>query len=177
MTDVVRPPSKPVFRPALGELMIAVGVIGFAVLVYLQTQAIPKSPLYSRVGPTVAPTLAWMGLAILGLALLRSSLRGGWQAAEEKETTLDWHALAWAAGGLALNVVLIGPLGFTIASVLMFVCIARAFGSRQILRDAGIALTLALIAYFGFAGLLGINIGAGLVENGILNALKLIGVR
>ena len=64
-----------------------------------------------------------------------------------------------------LNVALIGPLGFTIASVILYVCVARGFGSRNPLRDAGIGLAFALIAYFGFAKTLGINIGAGLLEN------------
>ena len=49
-------------------------------------------------------------------------------------------------------------------------CVARGFGSKVILRDAGIGAAFALIAYFGFAQTLGINIGAGLIENA-LNSL------
>ena len=47
----------------------------------------------------------------------------------------------------------------------MFVLVAYGFGSRQPLRDAGIGAALALAAYFGFARALGVNIGAGVVEN------------
>jgi putative tricarboxylic transport membrane protein len=60
---------------------------------------------------------------------------------------------------------LIGPLGFSAASTVMFVLVAYGFGSRQPLRDAGIGLVLALAAYFGFAKALGVNIGAGVIEN------------
>jgi putative tricarboxylic transport membrane protein len=68
---------------------------------------------------------------------------------------------------LVLNVLLIGPAGFTIASVILFVCVARGFGSKRILRDAAIGAAFALIAYFGFAKTLGINIGSGFVENAL----------
>ena len=75
--------------------------------------------------------------------------------------------ILWITAGLVLNVLLIGSAGFTIASVILFVCVARGFGSKAILRDALIAAAFALIAYFGFAKTLGINIGSGLVENAI----------
>jgi len=45
--------------------------------------------------------------------------------------------------------------------------VARGFGSKAIVRDAAIGAAFALVAYFGFAQTLGINIGAGLVENAI----------
>ena len=41
---------------------------------------------------------------------------------------------------------------------------AHGFGSRQPLRDGGLALVFALAAYFGFAKALGVNIGAGVIE-------------
>ena len=68
---------------------------------------------------------------------------------------------------------LIGTAGFTIASIILFVCVARGFGSKAILRDAGIGAVFALMAYFGFAQTLGINIGGGLVEGVIERLLGL----
>ena len=82
-------------------------------------------------------------------------------------TTGDGHP------GDPLNVALIGSAGFTIASTILFVCVARGFGSKNPLRDALIGATFALIAYVGFATTLGINIGSGFVESGIE---RLIGV-
>ena len=70
-----------------------------------------------------------------------------------------------------LNVLLIGTAGFTIASIILFVCVARGFGSKAILRDAAIGAAFALVAYFGFAQTLGINIGAGIVETAIERVL------
>jgi putative tricarboxylic transport membrane protein len=158
-------------RFALGESVIGAGVLVLAGVVYWQTAAIPISPVYARVGPTAVPTMTAIGLAVLGVLLLVEAARGGWQSQTERELTIDRTALSWIAAGLILNVLLIGPLGFTLASTILFVCVARAFGSRALVRDAAIAALFALIAYFGFARTLGINIGAGLVENAIEAAL------
>jgi putative tricarboxylic transport membrane protein len=104
------------------------------------------------------------GLAICGALLLLTAFRGGWQEADERQVALDWHALAWLAVGLTLNVTLIGLIGFTLASTLMFACVARAFGSRKLLRDVGIGLAVSLAAYFGFSRALGVTLGQGYLE-------------
>ena len=166
------PPSR--LRFAGGEFAVAVGLIAFAVVVMWQTFAIPVSPLYSKVGPTIAPHLNWIFLLVLGLGLLGQALRGGWQSDEEKESPVDFIALGFVAAGLAANVLLIEPAGFTIASVAMFVLVARGFGSQRWLRNAGIAFVLALVAHLGFAGLLGIDIGGGIVENAVGSALGIV---
>lgn len=158
---------------AHGEVLIALGVLALAGLVYWQTAAIPVSPIYARVGPTVLPMICAVALAALGVALLATALRGGWQEDEERETDPDRVALSWIAAGLVANVLLIGPAGFTLASVLLFVCVARGFGSRRPGRDGAIGAAFALIAYFGFAQTLGINIGAGPLEAALERALGL----
>jgi putative tricarboxylic transport membrane protein len=154
-------------RLAVAETIIALGVLVLAAIVYWQTTAIPVSPIYATVGPTAMPTMTAVGLGVLGLLLLFDAWRGGWQDPVERSLTIDNRALLWIVAGLVLNVVLIGPAGFTLASIVLFVCVARGFGSRSIVRDTLIATVFALVAYFGFAKALGINIGAGFVENAI----------
>jgi putative tricarboxylic transport membrane protein len=162
-------------RPAPAETIIAAGVLVLAGIIYWQAAAIPVSPIYAQVGPTIVPVITAIGLGLLGIFLLISALRGGWQPEEEKEITPDYPALAWIGAGLVLNVLLIGLAGFTLASVIMFVCVARGFGSKKILRDALIGAAFALVAYFGFAKTLGINIGSGLVENFLESLLGMTG--
>lgn len=152
---------------AMGEMIVALAVLTLGVVVLWQTLAIPVSPIYARVGPTAAPYLSALGLIVMGLALVWEALRGGWQPDEERDTRQDWAAIGWVLLGLALNVATIGPLGFTIASILLFTCVARGFGSTNPLRDALIGLVFALIAYLGFAKALNINIGSGYVEDGV----------
>ncbi|RVC01162.1 tripartite tricarboxylate transporter TctB family protein, partial [Mesorhizobium sp. M7A.F.Ca.AU.001.01.1.1] len=43
--------------------------------------------------------------------------------------------------------------------------VCYGFGSKRTLRDVVLGLILALAAYFGFARALGVNIGAGFIEN------------
>jgi putative tricarboxylic transport membrane protein len=155
------------WRAAFGEKVIAIGVLVGAAVIYWQSTIIPVSPIYAKVGPTVMPVIAAIGMAVLGGMLLVDALRGGWQLDEEKEIAPDRPALLWILAGLVLNVLLIGPAGFTVASLILFVCVARGFGSRNTARDAAIGGAFALVAYIGFAQTLGINIGAGFVENAL----------
>jgi putative tricarboxylic transport membrane protein len=149
---------------ATGQLLVAIGVLVLSAVAAYQTTVIPVSPLYAKVGPTIFPWIVSAGLAFLGAALLIEALRGGWTHEAELQGPIDRHALGWVLAGLVLNVALIKFLGFIIASTLMFCCVARGFGSTRPLRDAGIAIVFAAITYFGFARLLGINIGGGLLE-------------
>jgi putative tricarboxylic transport membrane protein len=154
-------------RPALGETIIGAGVLVLAIVMVWQTLSIPVSPIYAQVGPTIVPIITACALGMLGVLLLVDALQGGWQSEDEKEITPDRVALLWIVAGLVLNVLLITSAGFTIASVILFVCVARGFGSKAIIRDALIGAVFALVAYIGFAKTLGINIGPGLVENAI----------
>ena len=166
-------PLRP--RPAIGETIIGAGVLVLAIVRWWQAMSIPVSPLYAQVGPTVVPLMTAAALGMLGVLLLIDAWQGGWQPEEEKAVTLDRAALLWIVAGLVLNVVLIGPIGFTVASIILFVCVARGFGSKNIVRDALIGAAFALIAYFGFATSLGINIGSGLVESAIERAIGVEG--
>jgi putative tricarboxylic transport membrane protein len=152
-----------------GPALVGAGVIAFGLLVFYQTAQIPVSPLYSKVGPTIFPYLVAVGLLALGIALVIQAWRGEWGEtdADQDDKPVDRQALGWLGLGLFLNVALIDVLGFVIASTILFVCTARAFGSLKWQRDLGISIALGLIAYLGFDKLLGISIGVGVLE-GIL---------
>ena len=166
--------QAPPRRLAMPELLIGIGLLACAAAVAWQTLAIPVSPRYSKVGPTVFPYLTMTGMLVLSLLLIVAALRGGWQPEEEKETPTDWKAMGFVAAGLVANLLLIHPLGFTAASVIMFVLICYGFGSKHPLRDALLGLILALAAYFGFARALGVNIGAGFIENQLNSVIDAI---
>ena len=85
---------------AMPELLIGIGLLACAAAVAWQTLAIPVSPLYSKVGPTVFPYLTMTGMLVLSLLLIVAALRGGWQPEEEKETPTDWKAMGFVAAGL-----------------------------------------------------------------------------
>ncbi len=119
------------------ELLIGLGMLAAAGAVLWQTLAIPVSPLYSKVGPTVFPYITTGGMFVLAVLLIKAAVQGGWQPDDEKETPTDWKSMAFVVAGLVANMLLIGPLGFTAASVIMFVLVCYGFGSRHPLRDLG----------------------------------------
>lgn len=144
------------------EALVALGVIALGFVALYETTQIPVSPMYAQVGPTLMAYVASALMIALGIGLMVSVWRGDWVSPpEETEVKLDLRALGWLGAGLVLNIGLIGPLGFIPASVLLFACTARAFGSTRPARDALIGLIFAAVAYFGFAQVLGINIGTG----------------
>lgn len=151
-------------RPGASWQDTAVGmaVLLLAAVVAWQTTIIPENAIYAKVGPKLFPWLTAALLAVMGGLLTVSGLCGGWE--HERGGDTDWGSLGWLIAGLLLNVVLISHAGFIIAGIILFVCTARAFGSTQPLRDALIALALAVVAYVGFDRVLGYKIGSGLIE-------------
>jgi putative tricarboxylic transport membrane protein len=151
-------------RGTSGEWIVGAAILVFAGIVIWQAGEIAASPLYAQVGPKFVPYLVGIGLALLGAALCAAALSGRWRTGPDEAGAIDRGALAWLAGGMALNCILIGPAGFIVASTVMFACVARAFAARNWAVNLGIGLAIALGAYLAFDRLLGININAGLLE-------------
>jgi putative tricarboxylic transport membrane protein len=149
-------------KPVTGEVASAGALIVLALLSLWQTSVIPVSPIYARVGPTLFPWIASSGLLVIAVLLLIQALRGGFGVEENLET--DWRAIGWVAAGLAANAVLIGTAGFVFAATALFACVARGFGSTRPLRDLAVGVVIAFGSYIGFEKLLGVNIGAGILE-------------
>jgi putative tricarboxylic transport membrane protein len=148
------------------DIAAAVFVLLLGLLAFWQAGAIPTSPIYAQVGPKAVPYAVAAGLSLLGLGLLAVALRGGWSAdiEELQGAASNLRALGLLLAGLAVNLVLIEPLGFTLAASAQFVLVAAAFGSRAHGRNLVAAFCVSLGAYALFVLGLGVNIGAGLVE-------------
>jgi putative tricarboxylic transport membrane protein len=152
--------------PDWADLGAGLGVLALAGVVVWQTLVIPVSPMYARVGPTLFAWIAGGGLMLLGAALTVVGLRGGWShtIADLPEDKFNPVSFGLLVLGLVANVLLIEPLGFVLASSVQFVLVCAAFSSRAWLLNAAIGLAVCLVAFLVFARLLGVNIGAGLLE-------------
>ena len=159
----MRPEARPDFA-------VGLGVLALGLLVVWQTLVIPATPVYAAVGATLVPWLVAAMLLALGVGLCASALRGGWSHTLEDvqdAPPVNWRALGLLAAALLVQVALIEWLGFVIASTILYVLVCAAFGSRRPHWDLLIGIAVTVAAYLAFDRLLGVNIGAGVLE-GIL---------
>ena len=144
-----------------GGLAISVAVVALALFVFVELPSIPADGGYSAVGPRFAPMLVGIGLLIIGLLLLRQALAGGWRdMPPPPDEPLHAPSFGWIAGGLAVQMAIIALVGFTIASTLLFVAVARGFGSRRLAHDAIVGVVLAAAVFLFFTRVLGLSLPA-----------------
>ncbi len=144
--------------PAIGETVIACCVIGLSAFIFLDERGI-SAKTFGAVGPKVFPNVVALILGVLGCVLLFQALTGRWRVGE-----IGQHRVGpplWIFGGLFLEILLMRDLGFIVASTILFVCVARAFQSRRLLRDVIAGLVLTVVTYLLFTHVLLLNLPAG----------------
>lgn len=139
-----------------------------------------------RVAPLVAPAARgargpardWFGLIVLvgslaaiaiaiavSVAARRRALRQADDAAPSTATTgslaRNNRAVGLVAAALVLNAGLIVAAGFVVAAAATFALVARAFGSRRPLVDAGVGIALAATIHALFTRGLGVTLPPG----------------
>jgi putative tricarboxylic transport membrane protein len=105
------------------------------------------------------PILVLLGLVLTGVAAAVQVMRSA--PAIVHDVWPGWSPLVLVGAGLTLNVLLIEPAGFVIASALLFWCTARAFDARHPGRDALFAVLLSLSAYVLFGRVLQLSLPSG----------------
>jgi putative tricarboxylic transport membrane protein len=146
-----------------GELMLSLGLIALGSFIIFETQGIAETQSYSGVGPRLFPYLIGVGLTVCGAVLGWQAVSGGWRhlPIDDNHATPDWIAFGVISAGIVLHMIVIGWAGFILASALLFVLIARGFGSKRPLRDALIALVLSIVVFLIFTKGLGLNLPKG----------------
>jgi putative tricarboxylic transport membrane protein len=154
--------ARPRIHP--GELLISLGLIALGTFVVYETQSIAETQGYAQIGPRLFPYIIGAGLTLCGAVLAWHALSGGWRHVpldQEGHDAPDWVAFGIISAGVILHMVIIGWAGFIIASTLLFVMVARGFGSRRIVRDAIIAVVLSTVVFFIFTLALGLSLPKG----------------
>lgn len=149
-----------------GQLAVAAGyvVIGAAVLV--GSFYLPTGGGYAQVGPGMVPRIVGVLMLVLGALLVREAFTGGLRGvdeAKERALGMDWAAFAWISAGIFVYGLFIERLGFILASMLLFVAVARAFGSRRWVLNVAVSLALAfaILAVFNYG--LGLKLPPGVL--------------
>jgi putative tricarboxylic transport membrane protein len=148
-------------RSRWGELLMSIGVLalGAATLMHIRQLGGPRG--YEQLGPRLFPYFIGGALVLFGLLLAYQVFTGGWRNLPPEKTRLDkpdWPAFAVITSALVLHMAIIGSVGFVLASTLLYLLTARAFGSRAWLRNAVIGLLLSTGAFYLFTVGLGLHL-------------------
>lgn len=155
---------KPATPISGAGLAIGFGLMLLGGLIFFDASQMQVPPTYARVGPHIFPYFIAFALAAVGAYFAWSS----WAPNAKREIAAegfgtDWRALAIIGAGLLIHLNILKPLGFVIAGVFLFLCVAFAFGSRKFVRDGIVAVILALVSYLGFTHGLGLQLPPGIL--------------
>jgi putative tricarboxylic transport membrane protein len=136
-----------------GELIIALGLVALGAFVLWETRSIAETQGYAQVGPRLFPYIVGAGMALCGAVLAFHAVSGGWRNVpldQPGHDEPDWKAFVTISAGIVAHMILIGYVGFVIAGTVLFVLIARGFGSTRLVRDVLIAVVLCAVVYVVF---------------------------
>jgi putative tricarboxylic transport membrane protein len=145
----------------LGEAVLAAFILLLGVFVAIETANLRTGPGYAAIGPKLFPWLVAAGLVLVGLALLYEARAGA--IAHPAGFQLDLPPALAVTAGLVLQMLLMRPAGFVIATAALFVAVTYALGSRRILLNVAIGLALCAITYVAFTRGLGLVLPAGVL--------------
>ncbi|WP_238151645.1 tripartite tricarboxylate transporter TctB family protein [Kribbella sindirgiensis] len=111
-------------------------------------------------GPRFFPLLVTVAWLVLSIAYLVEGLRAPRTARESGRT---WFEPVAVSALLVLYALLVVPLGYVIATALLFFAAARVLGSRQVVRDAIVAVVLTVVVYIAFTQFLDISLPGGVL--------------
>ncbi|KSV77414.1 tripartite tricarboxylate transporter TctB family protein [Ensifer sp. SL37] len=152
-------------RPQL--VIVSLIVVAMGAAVTMLSTMIAIGPGVAIVGPQTFPFGIGLLLLACGLLLLLEAVKAPWdcEATDARTPALDLMPMAILSCGMVVNVALIKSAGFIIASTLMFAFTAKAFGARRLWLSLVLGFVLAIVTYYGFAQMLDLRIGGGLVED------------
>lgn len=144
----------------IGEAVLGGGLLALGVLIAVETMLTPSAGR-GIIGPALFPYLISGGLAAVALSLLREAFAG--HIAHEGGLELDGTAVVLVTAGLVAQFLLIEILGWVPSATLLFVAVARAFGSRRLLLNAALGLLLAGSTFVVFNHGLDLNLPPGTI--------------
>lgn len=150
-----------------GQVALAAGVVVLGALVTWGSFYLPTGGGYAQVGPGVVPRIVGIVTLLLGTLLVREAFTGGFRGvdeAQEAKSPMDWMSFAWVSAGIIGYGLLIEHAGFILASILLFVLVARGFSSRRWLLNVATGAILAAVVFAIFNYGLGLTLPAGILK-------------
>ena len=116
---------------------------------------------FDPAGPRFFPLLVTSAWLLLSLAYLVEGLRAPRTPAAKADRS--WFEPVAISALLVLYALLVVPLGYMVATALLFFAAARVLGSRQVMRDIVVAVVLAVVVYIAFTQFLDISLPEGVL--------------
>jgi putative tricarboxylic transport membrane protein len=149
-----------------GPRLAGLFLLAASVAILIAVTTIPGRGGYGTAGPRFVPLIVAVGLIVLSaLFLLRTWWRPDMELAQRSAE--EDAATHWATPGLIMLALLIyafaiEPVGYPLATALVFFVLARLLGSRAVVRDAIAGLVLGFGLFTAFTQFLGVSLPAGL---------------
>lgn len=156
-----QPGSGQAHRPDGAVLVIAALLGLLSAIIFWQTAKMPAPAQAAPVGPGTVPYVIATGLGVLAIGHLVAAFRHSFPARDADRVA----PMLWIVGGLVLQMLLLKPLGFSIATGCLFAFAARGFGRGPLWLTIPIGIAVSLAIWLVFAGLLQLSLPAGPLEN------------
>ncbi len=154
-------PGSVVARPDRAVLVIAAVLVLAGAAVGFATLHQPTTMGYSPVGARTVPFILAGALVVLGGFTAIAGIRGAFPKRQKQ----DIPPMLWLIGGLAVQLLTMKTLGFSIASGLMFAAAARGFGRGPLWLTIPVGIVFSFLIWIVFAKGLQLTLPAGLLEN------------
>jgi putative tricarboxylic transport membrane protein len=151
-------------RPDRAALVIAAALLILGIVVGWDASRLGAGGAYARVGPQTIPYVIAIILIGLGIWTAFEAWRGDFPAREHQEA----RPVLWIVAGLLIQLLLIRVTGFSIATGLLFACVARGFGERRLWLSVPFGIILAAAVWFVFARGLQLTLPAGPPEQALI---------
>jgi putative tricarboxylic transport membrane protein len=116
---------------------------------------------YSPVGPRTVPFILAGALVVLGIFTAIAGFRGTFPKREKQ----DIPPMLWLIGGLAVQLLTMKTIGFSLATGLLFAAVARGFGKGPLWKTIPIGIVFSFVIWFIFAKGLKLTLPAGPLES------------
>jgi putative tricarboxylic transport membrane protein len=146
--------------PDRAVLVIAAVLVLAGVAVAWATLHQPTTMGYSPVGARTVPFIMAGALVVLGAFTAIAGLRGDFPKRQKQ----DIPPMLWLIGGLAVQLLTMKTIGFSIATGLLFAAAARGFGRGPLWMTIPIGIVFSFVIWFIFAKGLKLSLPTGPLE-------------
>ena len=147
-------------KPDRAALVIAAVLVLAGAAVAWSTQHAPTTMGYSPVGARTVPFILAGALVALGALTAVAGVRGDFPKREKQ----DIPPMLWLIGGLAVQLLTMKTVGFSIATGLLFAAAARGFGRGPLWLTIPIGIVFSFLLWIVFAKGLQLTLPAGPLE-------------